>query len=90
MVTCRLGSRKRVSISLAWEIRALLLLGPPRARLIGRWERGSAEVGIDSGMGSDILEEWRDRCGCERPWGEERFLLPAVLDMAVLLMQWWL
>ena len=27
-----------------------------RARfLVGRWERGSADVGIDSGMGSDIL-----------------------------------
>jgi hypothetical protein len=23
--------------------------------LVGRWERGSADVGIDSGMGSDIV-----------------------------------
>lgn len=27
-----------------------------RVRLIGRWERGSAEVGMDSGMGSDMVQ----------------------------------
>jgi hypothetical protein len=30
-------------------------------RLVGRWERGSWEVGMDSGMGSDIL--WSPEAG---------------------------
>ena len=39
-------------MALAWLATAVL---EPRARLSGRCERGSAEVGIDSGIGSDIV-----------------------------------
>jgi len=46
------GSRKRCVMALAWLATAVL---EPRARLSGRCERGSAEVGIDSGIGSDIV-----------------------------------
>ncbi len=35
----------------------------PRARLMGRCERGSAEVGMDSGIGSDILGDGSFCCG---------------------------
>jgi hypothetical protein len=39
-----------------WEIcEAVWLLGLRARFLRGRLERGSAEVGIDSGMGSDIV-----------------------------------
>ena len=34
---------------------ACWLVGVRARRLVGRLERGSADVGIDSGMGSDIL-----------------------------------
>src|SRR5262249_51244460 len=47
------GSRNKFWIWCAWEDEGVLA---PRARLRGRCERGSAEVGMDSGMGSDILE----------------------------------
>ena len=36
---------------------ACWLVGVSARRLVGRLERGSAEVGIDSGMGSDIIIE---------------------------------
>jgi hypothetical protein len=46
----RSGFAKRASTWDAWAVRGV------RARfLVGRCERGSAEVGIDSGMGSDIV-----------------------------------
>lgn len=59
ILTSRDGSSIRLDISFACVEVALalgLLVPEPRARFIGRCERGSAEVGIDSGMGSDILE----------------------------------
>jgi len=40
--------------SRAWDCAAMGVLAR-RVRLMGRRERGSAEVGTDSGMGSDIL-----------------------------------
>lgn len=39
----------------AWEVVALAEAGP-RARLSGLCERGSAEVGMLSGIGSDMME----------------------------------
>ena len=50
------GSRKRCVIALACTPTAVLA---PRARLMGRCERGSAEVGIDSGIGSDIVDSFQ-------------------------------
>ena len=50
MVISRSGLAKRASTCwFCWEVGV-------RARfLVGRWERWSREVGIDSGIGSDIL-----------------------------------
>lgn len=45
------GCAKRCSTAFAWLETAD---AGPRARLTGRWERGSADVGIDSGMFSDM------------------------------------
>lgn len=47
----RLGLAKSAVTEEAWA-----LTGVRARRLVGRLERGSAEVGIDSGMGSDIVE----------------------------------
>lgn len=50
MAISRSGFAKRASTSAACTVRGV------RARfLVGRLERGSAEVGIDSGMGSDMV-----------------------------------
>lgn len=44
------GRAKRASTEAAWEERGV------RARfLVARWERGSAEVGMDSGPGADMV-----------------------------------
>lgn len=43
------GLAKRAS---SWE--ACAEVGVRARRLSGRWERGSKDVGIDSGMGSDM------------------------------------
>lgn len=43
---------KRASTAWDWAPEGVLAR---RVRLRGRWERGSAEVGMDSGMGSDIV-----------------------------------
>ncbi len=45
------GLEKSAVREAAWAV-----VGVRARRLRGRWERGSAEVGIDSGMGSDILK----------------------------------
>lgn len=55
--TGREGSHIKFSISSACAASAVF---PVRARLTGRRERGSAEVGIASGIGSDILKFQRD------------------------------
>ena len=59
----RSGFANRASTCEAWASRVVR-----RRFLVGRFERGSAEVGIDSGIGSDIVvvREWCcDRgCGC--------------------------
>ena len=48
----RSGLANKASTCEAWAVRGV------RARfLVGRLERGSAEVGMDSGMGSDMLVE---------------------------------
>lgn len=47
------GSEKRVWSVAAWREVGVGVLGLERLR--GRWERGSIEVGMDSGIGSDIL-----------------------------------
>lgn len=39
---------------------ACAVVGVRARRLRGRWERGSEEVGMDSGMGSDIVVMWTD------------------------------
>jgi hypothetical protein len=44
------GSRKSEFITLACS-----LWGDTARRFVGRWLRGSAEVGIEEGPGSDIL-----------------------------------
>lgn len=50
------GLAKRASSWVAWAE-----VGVRARRLRGRRERGSADVGMDSGMGSDILEkDFRD------------------------------
>ena len=49
MAMGRSGLEKRLLIWLAcWDV------GVRASRLVGRLERGSEEVGMDSGMGSDI------------------------------------
>lgn len=45
------GLEKSTVREAAWAV-----VGVRARRLRGRWERGSAEVGTDSGMGSDILK----------------------------------
>ena len=50
MAMSRSGLAKRAS---TWE--ACCVTGVRARRLSGRLERGSEEVGIDSGMGSDIF-----------------------------------
>ena len=50
MAMSRSGLAKRAS---TWE--ACCVTGVRARRLRGRLERGSAEVGMDSGMGSDIF-----------------------------------
>lgn len=55
MTTSLAGSRKSVVMLRAWEVVALAEAGP-RARLSGLCERGSAEVGMLSGIGSDMME----------------------------------
>ncbi len=45
------GLEKSAVREAAWAV-----VGVKARRLRGRWERGSAEVGMDSGMGSDILK----------------------------------
>lgn len=54
MTTSLEGSRNREVMPRACDVVAMDEAGP-RARLRGRWERGSAEVGMLSGTGSDIL-----------------------------------
>jgi hypothetical protein len=49
----------------AWEVVALAEAGP-RARLSGRWERGSADVGMLSGIGSDIVSNVSDCARSQR------------------------
>lgn len=60
------GRAKRASTEAAWAERGV------RARfLVARWERGSAEVGMDSGPGADMVavgggdvgEEFERWCG---------------------------
>ncbi len=46
------GFAKSASTWLAWAV-----VGVRAWRLVGRLERGSWDVGIDSGMGSDMLAE---------------------------------
>ena len=60
MTTSLPGSRKSVVMLRAWEVVALEEAGP-RARLRGRCERGSAEVGMLSGIGSDMVS-WMSDC----------------------------
>ena len=55
----RSGLAKR---ALIWD--ACWWVGVRARRFVGRLERGSEEVGIDSGIGSDILEE-REMVGLE-------------------------
>lgn len=45
------GFENRVAREAAWAF-----VGVRARRLVGRLERGSWEVGIDSGIGSDIVE----------------------------------
>ena len=59
------GSRKSVVILRAWEVVALAEAGP-RARLSGRWERGSADVGMLSGIGSDMVGKVSDCARSQR------------------------
>lgn len=47
----RSGFEKSAVREAAWAV-----VGVRARRLRGLWERGSAEVGMDSGMGSDILD----------------------------------
>jgi hypothetical protein len=60
MTTSLPGSRNSVVMLRAWEVVALEEAGP-RARLRGRCERGSAEVGMLSGIGSDMVS-WMSDC----------------------------
>lgn len=46
------GLENRAVREAAWAV-----VGVRARRFRGRWERGSAEVGIDSGMGSDIMKD---------------------------------
>lgn len=52
----RSGCEKRLVSVAAWRDVGVSVEG--RIRFVGRWERGSIEVGIDSGIGSDILRGW--------------------------------
>ena len=56
MTTSLAGSRKSVVMLRAWEVVALEEAGP-RARFRGRCERGSADVGMLSGIGSDMVAD---------------------------------
>ena len=68
----RSGFAKRASTEEAYASRGV------RARfLVGRLERGSADVGIDSGIGSDIVVVVR--------WFATGARLPASTEMAVAL-----
>jgi hypothetical protein len=64
------GLAKRASREAAWEETGV------RARFLrGRLERGSAEVGTDSGMGSDMIACLPlDSLNCLIPLGKCRFV----------------
>lgn len=49
------------------------MTGVRARRLRGRLERGSAEVGMDSGMGSDIFCGGGNRC-CYKEWSWEELM----------------
>lgn len=65
MTTSLEGSRKRFVMPRAWDVVAMEDAGP-RARLRGRWESGSAEVGMLSGIGSDIVAGKSVQSDCAR------------------------